>query len=252
MLRSFLPSVSRVRTIVVVPTYEEAGNIEELLRRLRVAVPDADVLVVDDNSPDGTAALAAAVGREVGHVEVLRRERKDGLGSAYRAGFARALDAGYDVVVQMDADLSHDPDAVPTLLDEIAAGADVAIGARYVPGGSIPNWTPVRRGLSRFGNRYATSMLRLGISDATSGFRAYRAGAITEIDVAGTRTTGYGFQIEVAHRAARAGLVMTEVPIVFSDRVRGSSKMSLRIVGEALWLVTTWGTRERLPGSGSR
>lgn len=247
-----LRSVSRVRTIIVVPTYEEAGNVEELLRRLRVAAPDADVLVVDDNSPDQTAAVATAVGREIGNVDVLLRGAKDGLGSAYRAGFARALDAGYDIVVQMDADLSHDPATVPTLVDRVTAGADVAIGARYVPGGSIPNWTPLRRGLSRFGNRYATRMLRLGISDATSGFRAYSASAIRAVDIANTRTNGYGFQIEVAHRAATAGLSMTEVPIVFSDRVRGRSKMSLRIVGEALWSVTTWGLRERLRGPRGR
>lgn len=228
------------------PTFEEVENIGVVLPLLRRSVPDADVLVVDDDSPDGTAAAAEAAGRELGQIEVLRRGPKGGLGNAYRAGFQRGLDAGYDVLVQMDADLSHDPASVPVLIEAIRAGADIAVGSRYIPGGSIPNWPFYRRRLSRAGNRYATAMLRLGISDATSGFRAYTAEAVQAIGVASTQTTGYGFQIEVAHRAARAGLTVTEVPIIFADRVRGTSKMSIRIVGEALGSVTVWGLRQRL------
>lgn len=239
-----------MRVIVVVPTYEEAENIGELLTRLRAAVPAADVLVVDDASPDGTAAIVEREGARLGGIQVLSRDRKGGLGAAYRAGFTRALEGGYDVIVQMDADLSHDPAAVPAFLEAVAAGADIAVGSRYVPGGAIPNWPPYRRGLSRFGNRYATAMLGLGIHDATSGFRAYTVDALRGIDVVGTITTGYGFQIELANRAARAGYRMVEVPIVFRDRVRGTSKMSLAIVGEALWAVTRWGVGQRL-GRGS-
>jgi glycosyltransferase involved in cell wall biosynthesis len=235
-----------VRVLVVVPTYQEAENVGELLIRLRAAVPEADVLVVDDDSPDGTAEITEAAGRALGRVRVLVRERKGGLGSAYRAGFGRGLEEGYDVIVQMDADLSHDPAAVPSLLAAVTAGADIAVGSRYVAGGSIPNWPAYRRNLSRFGNRYATRMLGLGINDATSGFRAYRADALRGIDVVNTTTTGYGFQIELANRVARAGYLMTEVPIVFRDRVRGTSKMSLGIVGEALWSVTRWGIGQRL------
>lgn len=231
---------------MVTPTYQEAENIEELLTRLRAAVPEADILVVDDHSPDGTAAIAAEVGRRFGGIQVLSRQRKGGLGSAYRAGFARALREGYEVIVQMDADLSHDPATVPAFVEAISSGADIVVGSRYVPGGSIPNWPPYRRGLSKFGNRYATAMLGLGIHDATSGFRAYTSAAIRRIDVEGTVTTGYGFQIELANRAALTGCRMTEVPIVFRDRVRGTSKMSLGIVGEALWSVTRWGVRQRL------
>lgn len=235
-----------MRAVIVVPTYQEADNVGELLHRLRSAAPDADIVVVDDNSPDGTADAVDALGAELGRIEVLRRERKGGLGSAYRAGFRRALDGGYDVIVQMDADLSHDPDAVPQLLAEIEGGADIAVGSRYVDGGSIPNWPAYRRGLSRFGNLYATRWLRIGINDATSGFRAYTAGALRGIDVGGTGTTGYGFQIELADRGAAAGYRIAEVPIVFRDRVRGTSKMSLAIVGEALWLVTRWGVERRV------
>jgi dolichol-phosphate mannosyltransferase len=235
-----------VRAVIVVPTYQEADNVGELLPRLRAAAPDADIVVVDDNSPDGTADAVDALGAELGRIEVLRRERKGGLGAAYRAGFRRALADGYDVIVQMDADLSHDPDAVPQLLAEIEAGADIAVGSRYIDGGSIPNWPAYRRGLSRFGNLYATRWLRIGINDATSGFRAYTAAALQGIDVAGTGTTGYGFQIELADRGAAAGYRIAEVPIVFRDRVRGTSKMSLAIVGEALWLVTRWGVERRV------
>jgi dolichol-phosphate mannosyltransferase len=234
-----------VRVLVVVPTYQEVENIEEMLRRVRKAVPLADVLVVDDASPDGTAEIAAKVGEELGGVEILHRESKGGLGPAYRAGFGRGLEQGYDVLVQMDADLSHDPAAIPSLLDALES-ADLAVGSRYVTGGSIPHWPARRRALSRYGNRYATAILGLGIRDATSGFRAYKAETLRIIDVEHTTATGYGFQVELAYRAARRGCKLVEVPIVFVDRVRGLSKMSSRIIAEAMWSVTVWGVRDRV------
>ena len=235
-----------MRTVVVVPTYDEAGNVVELLERLRTAVPDADILVVDDASPDGTAELAEAVGRERGQVAVLHRTAKEGLGPAYKAGFAQALEAGYDVVVQMDADLSHDPAALPSLLAPLRAGdADVVIGSRYVAGGAIPAWPWHRRALSRFGNRYATTVLGIDARDITSGYRAYLAPALASLDVPSVRADGYGFMIELAHRLSRSGVRVVEVPITFADRVRGQSKMSARIIGEALLLVSWWGARDR-------
>jgi dolichol-phosphate mannosyltransferase len=237
-----------VPALVVIPTYQEVENIVEVLQRIRAAVPDADVLVVDDNSPDGTADAAEALAREIGRVDVLRRERKGGLGSAYRAGFGWGLERGYDVIVQMDADLSHDPAAIPALVDAVSRGADLAVGSRYVPGGSIPYWPAHRRFLSRYGNRYASFVLDLGIHDATSGFRAYTAQTLKGLEVESTRTTGYGFQIELAHRSAIRGFEITEVPITFTDRVRGTSKMSGRIIAEAMLLVTAWGARRLIPG----
>lgn len=235
-----------MRVLVVLPTYEEAANVAEVLRRLRSAAPSADVLVVDDNSPDGTAEIAERLGRELGGVSVLRRPGKAGLGSAYREGFRWGLEAGYDVLVEMDADLSHDPAALPALLDAVSDGADLAIGSRYVPGGSIPHWSWHRRALSRWGNRYAAAALRLRVRDATSGYRAYRAAVVAKLDLDTVRADGYGFQIEMAYRVASMGGSITEVPISFTDRVRGASKMSGRIVVEALALVTWWGLRDRL------
>ena len=234
-----------MRVLVVVPTFREAQNIEELLRRVRRAVPDADVLVVDDDSPDGTAELAERVGHEVGRVDVLRRVGKRGLGNAYRAGFGYGLEHGYDVLIQMDADLSHDPAAIPALLEALV-DADLAVGSRYVRGGSIPHWPARRRMLSRYGNLYATALLGLGISDATSGFRAYKAETLQTIDVLNTSATGYGFQVELAYRAVLQGCKLVEVPIVFVDRVRGTSKMSTRIITEAMWTVTVWGAAGQL------
>ena len=233
-------------TLVVLPTYQEAANVAEVLRRLRAAVPAARVLVVDDNSPDGTADLAEAAGRELGGIDVLRRPGKAGLGSAYRAGFAQGLDAGHDTLVEMDADLSHDPAALPSLLAAVDGGADLAVGSRYVPGGSIPHWSLRRRALSRWGNRYAAAVLGLEVHDATSGYRAYRADVLRRIDLDTVRADGYGFQIEMAYRVARLGGAIREVPIAFTDRVRGASKMSGRIIVEALVLVTWWGARDRL------
>lgn len=234
------------RVLVVVPTYREADNIVPLLTRVRAALPAADVLVVDDSSDDGTAALAGAVGDELGRITVLHHGPKQGLGAAYRAGFAYGMARGYGVLVEMDADLSHDPSALPFLLRAVERGADLAIGSRYVAGAEIPGWTARRRALSKYGNRYAARMLRLGPSDLTSGYRAFRATALRDAQYEDSRATGYAFQIELARRVARAGGRMAEVPIVFHDRSEGSSKMSTRITCEALALVTWWGIQDRL------
>ena len=234
-----------MRTLVVTPTYQEAENIVEFLERARAAAPDADILVVDDNSPDGTAELADEVNARLGNIEVLRRPRKIGIGEAVRAGFELGLDRGYDVVVQIDADLSHDPAALPDLLREIENGADAAIGSRYVPGGSIPHWPWYRRAISKWGNRYATLVLGLPIRDATSGYRAFRADTLKTADFARTRSKGYGFQIELCYRVWQHGGRIAQVPITFTDRVRGHSKMSLSVGAEELGLVTWWALQNR-------
>jgi dolichol-phosphate mannosyltransferase len=233
-----------VRAVVLLPTYDEVENIDPMLRAIRAAAPDADVLVIDDASPDGTAEVAEAVGREVGQVDVLRRPAKDGLGNAYRAGFARAIAAGADVLVTLDADFSHEPEAIPTLLAEVEAGAALAVGSRYVPGGSTPHWPLHRRLLSRYGNRYTGLVLGLPVRDATSGFRAYRTSVLRDIGYDTTRANGYAFMTELAFRISAAGGRIAEVPITFRDRVRGTSKMSGRIIVESMGRVTWWGLRE--------
>jgi dolichol-phosphate mannosyltransferase len=229
-----------VRVLVVLPTYNESENIERVLRRVRGALPDAGVLVVDDGSPDGTAEIAERVAKELGNVDILRRSAKSGLGSAYRAGFTWGLERGWEAFVEMDSDLSHDPDALPSLVAELEEGADLSVGSRYVPGGSIPNWRWHRRLLSRGGNLYAAALLGLGITDATSGFRAYSERVLRRIDLSQVRAEGYGFQIEMVDRVLRNGGKVVEVPIRFVDRVEGKSKMSIHIVVEALLLVTWW------------
>jgi dolichol-phosphate mannosyltransferase len=234
-----------VRPLVVIPTYQEAGNIAVVLRRLREASPGTNVLVVDDGSPDGTAEVAEQAGQALGGVTVLRRVGKGGLGSAYRDGFTWGLAQGYDALVEMDADLSHDPAKVPDLLAGLA-DAELCIGSRYVPGGSIPAWGWHRRLLSRLGNVYAAALLGLPVSDLTSGFRAYRAEALRRIDMDALRADGYGFQIEMADRVAQGGGRIVEVPIRFVDRTEGTSKMSARIAVEALALVTATGLKRRL------
>lgn len=242
-----------MRALVVIPTFNEAENIETVLRRVRAAAPEVAVLVVDDGSPDGTADLAEAVGVEMGEVHVLRRQGKQGLGSAYRAGFRWGLERGAPILVEMDADLQHDPAALPGLLAPIETGiADLVIGSRYVPGGSIPRWRWHRRMLSRWGNRYAGAVLGLGVHDATSGYRAYRAEVLRGLDLDAVRADGYGFQIEMAYQAARGGGRVAEVPIRFGERSFGASKMSGRIVVEALLLVTWWGLRDRVLRRGRR
>jgi dolichol-phosphate mannosyltransferase len=235
-----------MRTIVVLPTYNEAVNIADVLRRVRKAVPTAGILVVDDASPDGTAAIVEEMAPEIGDVAVLRRPEKAGLGSAYRAGFAAAMHDGAEILVEMDSDLSHDPDDLPSLLAAVLHGADLAIGSRYVPGGRIPNWSWHRKMLSRWGNRYAAGVLGLAVNDATAGYRAYRATALTRIDLSKVRAEGYGFQIEMTYRLVRRGGRVVEVPISFVDRERGTSKMSNGIVVEALALVTWWAFRDRV------
>jgi dolichol-phosphate mannosyltransferase len=235
-----------VRTLIVTPTYEEADNVEEFLRRVRAAVPTADVLVVDDSSPDGTGDIAERMATELGQITVLHRPTKDGLGEAYRAGFAWGLEQSYERLVQIDADLSHDPTVLPRLLDTLDGPADLAIGSRYVPGGSIPHWPWFRRALSRYGNRYAGIVLGLGVRDATSGYRAYQADTLMRADYLTTRSKGYGFQIETAYRVWRSGGQIAEVPIVFTDRVKGYSKMTWHVFAEELLLVTWWGVRDRI------
>ncbi len=241
-----------MRTLVIVPTYQESANVERFLHALRSAAPEVDVLVVDDNSPDGTADLAEKVGADIGNVTVLRRSMKDGLGNAYRAGFSWALGESYEAIVQMDVDLSHDPNAVPLLLARLEDGAGVAIGSRYVPGGATPHWPLHRRLMSAWGNRYAGFMLKIGLRDATSGFRAYRAEVVRAIDLPSTVANGYAFQMEVAYRLAQWGGRVEEVPITFVDRVRGTSKMSPQIMAESMLLVTRWGVRDRLRGRRAR
>lgn len=233
-----------MRAAIVIPTYEEAGNIAVVLPRVRAAAPDAEVVVIDDASPDGTADLAEKLGAELGNVTVVRRTGPRGFGAAVREGFRWALERDYDVVVGMDADLSHDPAALPSLLKAVEDGADLVVGSRYVPGGAIPKWPAHRRALSRFGNQYATTLLRLPLSDATSGYRAYRASALRAVDLDRVRANGYGFLVEMAYRVTRNGGRLAEVPIVFVDRERDGSKMSGRIVAEAMTLVTLWGVRD--------
>lgn len=242
-----------MRALVVIPTYNEAENVETVLRQVKAAAPEVAVLVVDDASPDGTADLAEAVGAALGDVHVLRRAGKQGLGTAYRAGFRWGLERSAPILVEMDADLQHDPAALPGLLAPIEAdGADLVIGSRYVPGGSIPRWRWHRRMLSRWGNRYAGAVLGLGVRDATSGFRAYRADALRRVNLDAVRADGYGFQIEMAYQVARSGGRVAEVPIRFGERSFGTSKMSGRIVVEALLLVSWWALRDRVLRRGRR
>jgi len=236
-----------MRSVIVLPTYNEAENIVDFLHAVRAAAPHADILVVDDNSPDGTGELAGKIAAEDGHVRVLHREAKVGLGAAYRHGFSVAFEQGYDVIVSMDSDFSHDPSLIPSMLDRIEAGADLVIGSRYVPGGGTVNWPIHRRLLSRWGNRYTSFVLRADVRDCTSGFRAYRASALQAIDPLSTTADGYAFLTELARRVSNAGFAIVEVPLVFRDRERGVSKMSGRIVIESMVLVTRWGLNDRLP-----
>jgi len=230
-----------VRPLVIIPTYNEAENIERILTRIVESLPEAGVLVVDDASPDGTGDLVKAVAAELPDVHLMVRREKAGLGSAYRAGFAWGLQHGFDALVEMDADFSHDPGALPSLLAPLSEGFDVSIGSRYVEGGSVPNWARHRHLLSRGGNRYASAVLGLKVSDSTAGFRAYSADIIRKLDLNLIRAEGYGFQIEMTYRSKQHGAAIAEVPIIFVDRAAGESKMSSRIVFEALALVTWWG-----------
>lgn len=235
------------RTVVVIPTYNEAESLERTVRGLRAAAPDASVLVVDDASPDGTGAIADRLAREDPAVAVLHRDARDGLGHAYLAGFRRALAEGYEVVVEMDADGSHPPDALPAMLAALR-DADLVIGSRWVAGGAVANWPRRRAWLSRAANAYARTLLRLPIRDSTAGYRAFRASALRALDLEHVESRGYCFQIDLARRAVDAGLRVAEVPITFVDRVAGRSKMSGAIVAEAMLRVTGWGLRRLVRG----
>ena len=235
------PRMPVMRPLVVIPTYNESENIERMLHRIHECLPGAGVLVVDDGSPDGTADLVKGVAAELPDVHLLARAAKSGLGSAYRAGFAWGLERGYDACIEIDADFSHDPAALPSLVAPLEEGFDVSIGSRYVEGGSIPNWAWHRHLLSRGGNVYASAVLGLGVADSTAGYRAYSAGILRRLDLDRIRAEGYGFQIEMTYRAKQHGAAITEVPISFVDRAAGESKMSSFIVVEALGLVTWWG-----------
>ena len=237
------PPIGKI--VVLIPTYNERENLSLIVARLRVAVPEADVLVLDDNSPDGTGAVADQLAGDDSAVRVLHRQTKEGLGAAYLAGFAWALDHGYDVMVEMDADGSHQPEQLPTLLAALD-GADAVLGSRWVPGGSVVNWPFHRKFLSVGGNLYVRVLLGMPIGDATGGFRAYRASALRSLDLHMVASQGYCFQVDLAWRAIRSGLKVVEVPITFVERTIGDSKMSQDIVNESLRKITVWGARYRV------
>lgn len=228
------------RTLVVVPTYNEINSLEAIVRRIRAAVPAADVMVVDDASPDGTGALADRLAAADPGIRVLHRESKDGLGRAYLAGFALALAEGYDYIVEIDADGSHDPAELPRML-ELARNADLVLGSRWVRGGAVRNWPWLRQAISRTANAYSRVMLRSRIRDITAGYRVFSAGALESVHLEAVSSQGYCFQIELAWRLEKAGRVVVEHPITFVERENGRSKMRLGIVVEALLRVTAWG-----------
>jgi dolichol-phosphate mannosyltransferase len=237
------PAANRI--VIVMPTYNERQNLESIAGRVRVALPTADLLVVDDNSPDGTGDLADKLAEADPHVQVMHRTDKAGLGKAYIAGFGWALERGYDVIVEMDADGSHQPEHLPGLVAALN-GADLSIGSRWVPGGKVVNWPKTREALSRSANIYTRIMLGLGVRDATAGFRAYRAVTLRTISLDQVESTGYCFQIDLTLRVADAGLRIVEVPITFVEREHGASKMSNKIIMEAFWRVAQWGVKRRL------
>jgi len=221
--------------VVCLPTYNERENLEPMLRAL--GDKGVRVLVIDDNSPDGTGQLADRLATELDYVSVLHRERKEGLGPAYLAGFTRALADGAELVLEMDCDFSHDPNDVPRLIAAVEAGADLALGSRYVPGGGTRNWGLLRRLISAGGSFYARVLLGVKVRDLTGGFKCYRRGVLEAIDLDSVDSKGYAFQIETTYRALRAGFKVVEVPITFADREVGGSKMSKAIVAEAIWKV---------------
>jgi dolichol-phosphate mannosyltransferase len=232
------------RVLVIIPTYQERENIEQILTRVRTSVPQADVLVVDDGSPDGTGKIADALADEDPAVHVLHRSAKAGLGAAYIAGFSWGLDAGYDVFVEMDADGSHAPEQLPRLLAGLES-ADVVLGSRYIPGGAVLNWPRRRKALSVGGNLYVRLALGIDLRDATGGYRAYRRAVLETIDYATVASQGYCFQVDLARRSVSAGFRVVEVPITFVERERGDSKMSGEIVREAFVSVARWGIARR-------
>lgn len=242
------------RVVVLIPTYNERENLPTILARVRHAVPEVDVCVLDDNSPDGTGALADELAEADERIHVLHRAGKEGLGAAYLHGFAWALEQGYDALVEMDADGSHRPEDLRRMLDA-AEDADVVIGSRWVPGGAVVNWPTHRKVLSVGGNIYTRVVLGMHVNDATAGYRVYRSEALKQLDLASVESAGYCFQVDLTRRAVQAGLVVVEVPITFVERIHGESKMDQSIVRESLTRITTWGlqrrtqqVRERLTG----
>jgi dolichol-phosphate mannosyltransferase len=239
------PNPSAGRIVIVMPTYNERQNLESIAGRVRAALPEADLLVVDDNSPDGTGDIADKLAEVDPHVQVMHRTDKAGLGKAYIAGFGWALERGYDVIMEMDADGSHQPEHLPALVGALD-GADLSIGSRWVRGGKVVNWPRSREVLSRGANIYIQVMLGLGVRDATAGFRAYRAATLRTISLEQVESTGYCFQVDLTRRVAAAGLRIVEVPITFVEREHGASKMSNTIILEAFWRVAQWGVSRRL------
>jgi dolichol-phosphate mannosyltransferase len=232
------------RVVVVVPTYNEAENIAEIVGRVRVSLPEADVLVVDDGSPDGTGEIADRLAASDSHVRVVHRKAKQGLGAAYLHGFRVALERGYDVIGEMDADGSHPPEDLPRLLHSLEE-ADLVLGSRWVPGGSVVNWPWTRQALSRGGNLYTRLLLGIPVRDVTGGFRLFRRETLEKIDLPSVQSVGYCFQADLAWRTVEAGLRVREVPIEFVERVRGQSKMTSAVALESLRRITTWGLQER-------
>jgi dolichol-phosphate mannosyltransferase len=232
------------RVLVIVPTYNERDNVESIIERIVGSVPDANVLIVDDGSPDGTGKIANELAATDTRIHVLHRTAKAGLGAAYIAGFGWGLERDYDVLVEMDADGSHAPEQLPLLLGALR-GADLVLGSRWVSGGTVVNWPKSRELISRSGNLYTRIALGISLRDATGGYRAYRRAVLEGIDYRDVASQGYCFQVDLAWRASRAGFRVVEVPITFADRERGESKMSGSIVREALWRVTQWGARHR-------
>ncbi|KOX04646.1 dolichol-phosphate mannosyltransferase [Streptomyces sp. NRRL B-3648] len=231
--------------LVIIPTYNEAENIKSIVGRVRKAVPEAHVLIADDNSPDGTGKLADELAADDDHVHVLHRKGKEGLGAAYLAGFRWGLERDYGVLIEMDADGSHQPEELPRLLTALK-GADLVLGSRWVPGGRVVNWPKSREFLSRGGSTYSRLMLDVPIRDVTGGFRAFRRATLEGLGLGEVASQGYCFQVDLARRAVKAGYHVVEVPITFVERALGDSKMSRDIVVEALWRVTAWGVGDRL------
>jgi dolichol-phosphate mannosyltransferase len=232
------------RIVVVIPTYNERENLPLIVGRVRAALPEVHILVADDNSPDGTGDIADELAAADDHIHVMHRAGKQGLGAAYLAGFDWALEHGYDVVVEMDADGSHQPEQLHLLLEALR-DADLVLGSRYVRGGSVVNWPKSREVLSKGGNIYTRVMLGIPLRDATGGYRAFRAETLRKLDLTGVESKGYCFQVDLARRTVQAGLRVREVPIEFVERAIGDSKMDQRIVTEALWRVTVWGAQDK-------
>lgn len=239
------------KIVTIIPTYNERDNIQRIVGRCRQSVPEMHILIADDNSPDGTGKIADDLADADDHIHVLHRLGKEGLGAAYLAGFHWALENKYDVMIEMDADGSHQPEQLPRLLDALRT-ADLVLGSRYVPGGSVVNWPKKREVLSRGGNFYTRHALGIPLMDATGGYRAFRASTLRALDLDGVGSAGYIFQVDMVYRVIQAGLIVKEVPIEFIEREIGVSKMSGNIVTEALWVTTVWGVRERMRKAGRR